>query len=136
MLEEFTESEVQKAKCKATHMYGLAADPKLTKWENAKKHLSNTMIQQYLCKISIKTTHNLCTYKQPPKNVEKLLGLGLNFCIQKRHPIRNFEKLFERMRYNIRTKYFFQDQEAGEYEKKIYLKSPDWIPPFASYEIE
>ena len=78
-------------------MYGFAADPKLTKWENAKNRLSNMMIQQYFSNISNKTTHNLCTYKQPPKNIEKLLGLGLNFCIQKRHPNKNFEKSFERM---------------------------------------
>ena len=99
-------------------MYGFAADPQLTKWENAKNRLSNMMIQQYFSNISNKTTHNLCTYKQPPKNVEKLLGLGLNFCIQKRHPIKNFEKSFERMRYNVRTKYFFRNEEKGVYEKK------------------
>ena len=33
-------------------MYGFAADPQLTKWENAKNRLSNMMIQQYFSNIS------------------------------------------------------------------------------------
>ena len=82
-------------KCMKT--YGYVADPSITKWENAKILLGETLIQQYFSKIENRAAHNLCTILTPPQNVEKFLGLGLNFCIQKRHPLKNFDKSIERM---------------------------------------
>ena len=82
-------------------MYGFAADPSITKWENAKIHLGEAIIQQYFSKIENRAAHNLCTILTPPQNVEKFLGLGLNICIQERHPLKKFVKSMERMRINM-----------------------------------
>ena len=131
------ENTFEKAKTTCTYRFGFYADIRKSKWENAKEQLGKKLIQQYFSRIENKAAHNLCTYLTPPKNVENLLGLGLTFCIQPKHPKNNFSESFERFKYDIRTKYCFKDSnDNDEYEKKIYIKSDKWDPPDACGEIE
>ena len=99
------ENAIEKAKTTCTYRFGFYADIRKNKWENAKEQLGKKLIQQYFSRIENKATHNLCTYLTPPKNVKNLLGLGLTFCVQPKHPKDNFSESFERFKYDVRTKY-------------------------------
>lgn len=82
-------------------------------------------------------SHNLCTKLTPPQGFERLLGLGLNFCIQREHPTKNYKESFERLRKDLRTRYLFKDHiDNPDFNKKIYIPSPDWEPNLASKELE
>ena len=82
-------------------------------------------------------SHNLCTKLTPPQGYDKLLGLGLTFCLQSRHPTQNFESSFIRFRKDIRTKYLFANDKVNvDINNKIYIKNPDWTPEIASQELE
>eukprot|EP00956_Cyclotella_meneghiniana_P024186 scaffold48268_cov57-Cyclotella_meneghiniana.AAC.1 len=71
------------------------------------------------------------------------MSLGLKFCIRHRKPTNNIEKSIERFEDDVRTKVWVarqQDEEGGgndrDFNPKLYLKNPQWEPPWAGVEIE
>jgi hypothetical protein len=85
---------------------------------------------EYFSQPSNLAFHNLVAkeYKHlVPKNLNLLLGLGLNYCIQK--PMFNNEKNLnlERFERDLLLKAYF-GTETGDDPKKLYIKS-DWMPP-------
>ena len=118
-------------------MYGFVSNPHQPTFVNTREQLGNTIIQQYFSRLVNMKSHNLCTKLTPPQGYDKLLGLGLTFCLQSRHPTQNFESSFIRFRKDIRTKYLFtNDTDNVDINKKIYIKNPDWTPEIASQELE
>ena len=70
--------------------------------------------------------HNLCVHKTPPAGTAQLLWNGLKYCIEKPLPKPNLQKTFERLRADVRLKYFWRQRgeyDDGEYIKKLYVKS-------------
>ena len=83
------------------------------------------------------TSHNLCTKQTPPQGYDRLLGLGLTFCLQSRHPTQNFKPSFKHFRKDTHIKYLFTDDTVDiDIKNKIYIKTPDWMPEIASQELE
>ena len=69
--------------------------------------------------------HNLCVHKTPPAGTAQLLWNGLKYCIEKPLPKPNLQKTFERLRADVRLKYFWRQRgeyDDGEYIKKLYVK--------------
>ena len=63
--------------------YGFVPNPSLPPWTSYKIHLGKTPVHLYLNQIYNQSFHNLCCHTSPPCNIGELLGLGLNFCVQK-----------------------------------------------------
>ena len=85
------------------------------------------------------TFHNLCTSGKIPLGTKELLGLNLNFCIATDKLPYNIPKTLRNMAYNIRTKYFLEDNSMANdnnYIKQIYVKNKHWNPPPAPMPIE
>ena len=73
--------------------------------------------------------HNLCQRSKPPAGIERLLWLGLKFCIQKPVPKPDITKSFERFRRSVRITDVFKDELGGDYNPKIFLPNEDYDPP-------
>ena len=122
--------------------YGFVPNPSLPPWENYKIHLGKTPLKIYFNRITNKDYHNLCRSTQPPSNAGKLLGLGLNFCVQKRNvDPTTTNTTMERLRRDTRLKFIFAETSDPEFEedyaiyKKLYIKS-DWPSPPAFKNVE
>ena len=73
--------------------------------------------------------HNLCQHSKPPAGIERLLWLGLKFCIQKPVPKPDITKSFERFRRSVRIIDAFKDEfDTGDYNPKIYIPNDDFEP--------
>ncbi|MGL5935090.1 MAG: hypothetical protein ACRCZI_05660, partial [Cetobacterium sp.] len=84
--------------------------------------------------------HNLCEEKRPPEGVDKLLGNGLKFCIEKPLPKPNIEQTMGRLRNDIRRKVYWSKHPPMEdttdtYNKKLYIPSK-WNPEHAPKAVE
>ena len=74
-----------------------------------------------------------------PPGTYSLLSLGLKFCIRSRLPSNNIEKTIKRFKHDIRVKHYLKTEEPPEdpdFNPKLYLKSPFFIPNIASFNIE
>eukprot|EP00956_Cyclotella_meneghiniana_P022907 scaffold43841_cov43-Cyclotella_meneghiniana.AAC.2 len=78
-----------------------------------------------------------------PPGTKSLLALGLKFCIRHRKPTNNIEKSIERFQDDVRTKVWVarqQEENDGgndrDFNPKLYLKNPQWEPPWAGVKIE
>ena len=78
-----------------------------------------------------------------PPGTKSLLALGLKFCIRHRKPTNNIEKSIERFQDDVRTKVWVAQQEEEndggndkDFNPKLYLKNPQWEPPWAGVVIE
>ena len=70
--------------------------------------------------------HNLCVHRTPPAGIDQLLWNGLKYCIEKPLPKPNITKTLERLRDDIRLKYFWYKLGAyddGDYVTKLRVKS-------------
>ena len=91
---------------------------------------------EYFTCLKNNTYHNLCTTIQPPKGLEKTLGLGLKFCVQEALP--KNEPDYQRFMGDVRKRYIFAGQDTSKMEscpKALILKSK-WIPEEQSDELE
>ena len=86
---------------------------------------------------------NFCKTTNIPNSVARVLGLGLKFCICDRPPPKDCSDIdFARFRKDIHTKFWFFNHDDGttgtsdNYEPKIYIPSPFWVPDLASPFIE
>ena len=83
--------------------------------------------------------HNLCNGPQPPLGTEKLLGLGLKYCITTSKPSSNIKECMKKLAYRIRTKQYLLTENRlsnREYIPQIYIKLQNWHPPPASLTLE
>ena len=69
------------------------------------------LTREYFNKLSNTTCHNLCTYLTPPTNFQSVLGLGLKLCPQKIEIERNFDKTINRLKRDLRIRYWQKFKE-------------------------
>ena len=110
----------------ATH--GFWANPNLPTWKAVQTVLLSMPLPQFfnLHKNNQIAFHNLCTALSPPTGTDQLLWNGLKYCIEKPLPKPNLKKTFERLRADIRLKYFWKqlgEPDTGEHCRKLYIKS-------------
>ena len=121
--------KINNTKKQCITQFGYFCDPNEPTWEQAKEQIAQTTQFQYFNQIKNNKYHNLCTYKKPPKNIEKLLGLGLKFCIQTKLP--NQEMDFLRFTSDVRKRFLFagdnNHDDREECPKRLIIKS-EWIP--------
>ncbi len=70
---------------------------------------------------------------------EKLLGLGLKYCVAPSKPYICIKDCIKKLAYRIRTKQYLlteNRQSEREYIPQIYVKLKNWHPPPASLNIE
>jgi hypothetical protein len=68
-----------------------------------------------------------------------LLGIGLKLCIKSRLPSNKIASTIERFKHDVRVKYFIKTQEPQEdpdFNPKLYIEAPWWIPSPANRDIE
>jgi hypothetical protein len=83
--------------------------------------------------------HNLCTNTPPPQGTDKLLGLGLKYCVATPKPTPNIKQCLLKLAYKIRTKQHLlqnKDNTSETYIPQIYVKLKGWNPPPALLDIE
>jgi len=118
--------------------YGFTANPDLPIWENVPSALRSLPTNLILWSPTNQHCHNLCNNLQPPPGFNYLLGLGLNFCIEKINPKPNVNHTLERLRRSIRLKHWIKENGANnneDYIPSLYIPTT-WNPPEASPEIE
>lgn len=97
-------------------------------------------VDDFFSSCTNRSFHNFCIDNHIPFSAERLLGLGLKFCICDRPaPTDLSDFQFDRFRKEVRTRYFFLDTEDDNTEPfipKIYVKNPAWTPDPASPLIE
>ena len=114
--------------------YGFIADPSLPLWRNVEKRIGE-LTYAYFDRPSNMSCHVHLRDLPDIQGVEKLLGLGLNYCIKEKVETTT-KKTFERLRADVRRIYHLRDnEEDGEYIKGLYIKS-DYKFKEASKEIE
>ena len=82
--------------------------------------------------------HDLCTSKKPPDDTGQLLWNGLKFCVEKPIPKPNVRDTCQRLKRDIRLKYFWSKlgvRDSGSFCSKLY-KPSGFTPPKANPTIE
>jgi hypothetical protein len=113
-------------------MYGLNISITASSYKNAIKNLGNTPTWAYFTKLTNLAFHNLISqdYQHTiPKFLKLLLGLGLNYCIQrpKLNTLSNLD--LDRFKRDLLLRVFFTGQQAykNTIPTKLYIKST-WYP--------
>lgn len=105
---------------------------------NVRQALSETPVSKFCYKMENCTFHDLTTIITPPPNLHLSLGLGQKFIIQKPLPNLNFTPTMERLRRDIKVKFFYAGEEGLQnhpFNQNNYIPS-SWIPPLAHPDIE
>mmetsp|Transcript_971 Transcript_971/g.1517 ORF Transcript_971/g.1517 Transcript_971/m.1517 type:complete len:120 (+) Transcript_971:1103-1462(+) len=68
--------------------------------------------------------HNMCTTISPPPGIERVLGLGFTFCLQKPRPEPDHEGSMDRFRRDTRLRELFQGQpdDDGSFIPKLHIR--------------
>ncbi len=135
-----------------SNLYGFTANPNKSMTENFTKAIINIDINsstynstnstnQSLFNMQPKnlSVHNLCTHTQPPQGTDKLLGLGLKYCVTPSKPTQDIKYCLQKLAYKIRTKQYLthnNHQSSDSYIPQIYIKLKGWNPPPATLTIE
>ena len=99
--------------------YGFIANPSLPLWQNVEKRIGE-LTYAYFDRPSNMACHVYLRDLPDIQGVEKLLGLGLNYCIKEKVETTT-KKTFERLRADVRRIYHLRDnEEDGEYIKGLY----------------
>jgi hypothetical protein len=121
-------------------MYGLNISITASPYRNAVKNLGNIPTWAYFTKITNLAFHNLVTknyHHTIPKCLKLLLGLGLNFCIQR--PKLNILSALDldRFKRDLLLRVFFAGQQSfkNTIPSKLYIKS-DWYPPLKDIPLD
>ena len=77
--------------------YGFVADPNLKLNQNKNQQIIHFSIQKLCAPSKTQSYHNLSFDMSLPKCTKNLLGLGNNFCIEKRSPPTEFYKSFSKL---------------------------------------
>ena len=118
--------------------YGFRVDPHLPAWLNA-RNITLSTPATFLFNQPKNNSIFVFTKSTLPPGTHSLLGLGLKFCIKAKHPTNNLDKTINRFTEDVRTKYWVLQQnfnEEEDFNPKIYIKNPDWVPPLTNDEIE
>ena len=127
--------------------FGLVGNPNKKTWKNISDHMMNMSTKGYFSRLSNMTCHNLCTGLTTPPATASLLGLGLNFCIQRDKPrVQNYAETISCLTYDIRVKSMVREIKANDtlngierennYIPKLYVKDPNFEPPPAPERVE
>ena len=98
------------------------------------------MPQQSYSQATNMACHDYCIINPMPVGTRSLVGLGLEYCIEKLRPTNQMDKTVDSSRNYARRIAFFRDnpQEETEgtiYIKELYIKS-NWEAPKARVEVE
>jgi hypothetical protein len=120
--------------------HGFWCNPRLPLWAGVTLVLSKMPIAQFhkLSTHHQTAYHNLCTSKDPPPGVDKLLWNGLKFCLQKPLPKPNIDSTCLRLTEDVRRKHFWSthgDGDNSDYNPKLYIRS-QWTAPEAPPPLE
>ena len=123
--------------------YGFVADTKLTLNQNINKQITQLSIQELSTPSKSLAYHNLSYNTILPKCTKNLLGLGSNFCIEKRTPPTKLYKTFSKLNRSIRLKVYVNEylnknttnKYDSTYNPKLYVTS-NFQPPRAPTHIE
>jgi hypothetical protein len=79
----------------------------------------------------------MCTTISPPAGIERVLGLGFTFCLQKPRPEPDHEGSIDRFRRDTRLREYFQGQpdDDGSFIPKLHIKSK-WQPRPRNQDLE
>ena len=135
--------------------YGFFANPNHPLWLRCVNVIRTMPLHQFfaLFKRNQVAYHNLCESTKPPTGTERLLWLGLKFCIQKPLPKPALDSHFERLIRSVRIHHLFASQiksnqitlangqvinleEDDDYNPKIYIPNTDFQPKDAPAEVE
>ena len=118
--------------------YGFISNPSLPTWKNT-KNVINTFNQDRMnAQPRNLAFHNLCTTKQTPPNTQKLLGLGLKYCMETSITKPNLKHTVNKLIWAICIKAYIQEQQTQDnnYMPRLYTKNTSWDPPPANGTIE
>eukprot|EP00956_Cyclotella_meneghiniana_P031417 scaffold82339_cov63-Cyclotella_meneghiniana.AAC.4 len=118
--------------------YGFIANPALNKYVNAINIIGNMPADTYFSQPINKATFSYTNNSLLP-GTKSLLNLGLKFCLKAKEPTNIMMSSIARFVYDVRTKHWLLTQnlpDDDDFNPKLYLKSPDWNPPYASEAIE
>ena len=117
---------------------GFLADPDKPTWENVQEQLGQMPAHSLLNMTSNMAWHSLSSIPIP-RGTQRMLGLGLNFCVKTDTPTNDYAKTVDRISGDIRRIYFITNcpeiDQNSAFNPRLYVKS-DWIPPTASKTIE
>ena len=129
--------------------FGFIPNPNISIHANTVNRLLQTPLEEIFTQPRNKSFHNLCKgSRQPPHGVGKLLGLGLNYCIETPFPYQGqpiedtARRLHRATRLGVEFDAFNVDIEDSEedddeyYDPNLYVPKTDWIPECEDEEIE
>ena len=64
-------------------------------------------VEHYFDRPTNMACHNYCSINKAANGIRPLLGLGLNYCIQKSKPTNKTHATLARLRSDVRRNYFF-----------------------------
>ena len=130
-----TRQKISSLKNKFLHKYGYCADPALPDWKNLENYYLHITESSYFLKATNQVCHNYLPTDVPmPHGVERLLGRGLKFCVQRARPPPKLNKTFRRFKNDVRRMAYFrehppEDDGAVRYIPSLYLRSEtEWRP--------
>ena len=91
--------------------YGLLPDEQRSAKQNALIILTTMEKWFYFCRPTNLALHNLTIGKVAPKELQSLLGLGLNFCPTNIRPTLNTDKSMERFKRDLHIRSVLSDSE-------------------------
>jgi hypothetical protein len=113
--------------------YGFLANPFHSTWKNVELQLRLTPTPAHERLISNLACHNLCLNNHVRASDLKLIGLGLNYCVTSSPPK---APDFNRFKRSVRIRHYFAGEESSDYNRKLYIPVPDWMPPPAEPAID
>jgi hypothetical protein len=113
--------------------YGFIANPFHSVWKNVILQLRRVPKPAHELLISNLACHNLCFENHVRTSDLKLIGLGLNYCVTSSPPK---APDFSRFNHSVRIRHHFAGDESSDYNRKLYIPAPEWMPPPASPSIE
>jgi len=119
--------------------FGFIANPSKPLWNNVINAIETYDQKLLRSQPTNLAFHNLCSTKQPPPNMQQLLGLGLKFCIETPTPKPNLQKTVKNLVRSVRTQAYLTENNKttnSTYIPQLYVKNPNWTPPLASGTIE
>ena len=120
--------KISSLKNKFLQKFGYCADPALPDWKNLEYYYRRMPTSSYFSKATNQICHNyLPKDATMPHGVERFLGRGLKYCVQRARPPPKLNKTFARFKTDVRRMAYFrenppEDDGAIRYIPSLYIK--------------
>jgi hypothetical protein len=121
--------------------FGFISDPTREQWWNIKQAIRSLDLRLLLIAPRNKAFHNLCENLTPPSGTRQLLGLGIEFCLEKKQHSQRLQETIAKITHDMRLRFeiqqnieYFKDNNR-EYNPRLYIKS-GFTPTKANDHIE